>query len=234
MSTAADSSCGHAWQRALLRFIAAAVAGLLAALALGGPLVEASLPAVRAVVDRIDGHFRSVSLDRVRVGDEDFIERRAVPVVHVVGDHVVFGSAGVEVSERAAAGLLLQPLVFAFALLVAWPWRRAVELALRTALCVPILILVLAADVPVQLCGYLHYREQLALDPDGFSVLAVLADLMNAGGRFALTAAAVALATCAARRLTSEVPPRALAAAVGAPVPARQVPAPAGPQQRLG
>jgi hypothetical protein len=231
MSAPTNPHVARECRRALLRFATAAFVGAVAVISLSGPMIEAALPAVRDVVDRVDDRFASVAIERVRAGEEDYIERRAAPMTHVLGDRVVLAAPAAVLSTRVSAGLLLQPLVFALALLCAWPWRRARELMLRAALAAPIVGLVLAADVPLQLCGLLHLREQQALDPEGFSVIAVAADLMNAGGRFALTAAAVALATRAARRLLDDAPAGRLPAASHVPEGPPRTPAPAGPQR---
>ena len=67
-------------------------------------------------------------------------------------------------------------------------------LALRVALALPLLVLVVMLDVPTLLYGMIWYQEVSVLDPERFSPLVYWPDFMNAGGRFALTVAAVAVA----------------------------------------
>ena len=181
--------------RALIRFLAAAaVAGTVAVVA-QDRLVAALMPAFREWLGWIDDTYRTLDLSVTDV-DGEFVVQRVATLArpHAIGERVVYPEADARLVSRAAAGLVLQPLVLAVGLLVAWPWRSAAELAIRFAVATPLTLMVVLLDVPMLLYGSLWYQEISMLDPGRFSPVAYWADIMNAGGRFVLTVVATALA----------------------------------------
>jgi len=187
--------------RGLLRFVAAALAAGALALALEGRVVASTLPLLQSWIDAIDGSFRTADLSLISDKGEAVIRRLATPAqVLVLGGKVFAVDARTEIATSALAGLMLQPLVVGCALLLAWPWRRGGELLLRYAFGLPLLLLVVLFDVPLMLCGYAWSALVDAYEPGRFSPLIDWADFMNAGGRFALAVAAVAVATALAQR----------------------------------
>lgn len=178
--------------RALLRFVSAAFVLTLIALVYQDHLVRAILPLFDVWLDRIDGTFRTINLSVVTEHGESVIQRLSRPAfAHVVGNSVVFPSQVVEFSNHAAAGIVLQPAILAFSLIIAWPWKKTLELAVRLTMGFLLVPLVLVLDVPMMLYGFAWYEEVKVLDPDRFSLLISWADAMNAGGRYALTVVAV-------------------------------------------
>jgi hypothetical protein len=129
--------------------------------------------------------------------------------VAVLGEVVIAPDARTVLSSQAAAGIALQPFILGLALLFAWPLRKVqgdsrkaiVESALRITLGPSLLVVVSLLDVPMMLAGFAWYEEVRRFEPGRFSPLIQWADAMNAGGRFVMTAVAVALAVAAARRL---------------------------------
>jgi hypothetical protein len=181
--------------RALVRFVAAAVVLGTIAVAYQERLVGAAMPLFRAWLGWIDDTYRTVDLSVVNFKGEWVVQRIATPArPHAMGEHVVYTDPGTHLTSQAAAGIVLQPLVLALGLLIAWPWRNAVELAMRFAVATPLALLVVLLDVPMMLYGFTWYQEISLLDPDRFSLLAHWADIMNAGGRFALAVVATTLA----------------------------------------
>jgi hypothetical protein len=207
---------------AVFRFLVAA--GLLAgaATAFQGALVAAVLPLFRAWLDGLDDTFRTVDLSLVAYNGELFVVRVATTAhAHVVGSAVVYPDPHRLVPMPVAAGIVLQPPVLAVALLVGLPWGRWRELAWRLALGLPLIALVVLLDVPLMLYGFTWNEEVSVLEPQRFSPLIFWADAMNAGGRFALAIAAVAVSAAAAARLSAPVPPGAAATGSPAAPPAR-------------
>jgi hypothetical protein len=186
---------------ALVRF---ALVGLLlggAALAWQDAVIRWALPIFSAWVDAIDDTFRTVELAVLSENGETVIRRIATPArTHSIGGRVIYADPQTQISTQVGAGMVLQPIVLAGALLAAWPWRRWRELALRLAFALPLVALVVMLDVPTTLYGMIWYEEVNAADPQWFSPLIYWPDFMNAGGRFALTFAAVAAAIGLARR----------------------------------
>lgn len=208
---------------------AAAMTGVVVRLLLGAlvfgaiavaweaPIIAHLMPAVRGWIDLVDDTFRTVDLRAAPVDGELLILRVATPaVIHVLGNHVVAVDPRTVMSTSVSAGILLQPLVLAGALLMAWPWQGWREPALRILLAAPLLALVVLLDVPTMLYAMLWYQEVAALEPERFSPLVDWSDFMNAGGRFALTVVAVTLAIGIARRLAA----RAIRRAPSVPAPA--------------
>jgi hypothetical protein len=195
--------------RAVLRFAATAL--LLAAIAALGQdaILARLLPLFGAWIGAIDDTFRTVDLALATDNSGTVIRRVATPAhTHVVGERVVYADERTRLTTQAAAGLVLQPIVLAGALLFGWPWSHGRELALRLFLALPVVALVVLLDVPTALYGMIWYQEVSVLDPDRFSPLVYWPDFMNAGGRFALTVATVVLAIGVARRLGRRLPDR--------------------------
>lgn len=186
----------------LLRFVLVAVLVGAAALAFESRLVSAALPGFKAWIALVDGSLRTVELTVLDVNGESVIRRLSTPLqVLVLGNTVLPVDERTVISTSALAGILLQPLALGVALLFAWPWNRPAELAARVALGAPLLLAVVFLDIPLMLCGYAWSALIDAYEPGRFSLLVDWADFMNAGGRFALVVAAVALAVSAARRV---------------------------------
>jgi hypothetical protein len=193
----------------LLRFLAAALIFGAVALACEPVLLARALPVFSGWLDLVDGTFHTLDLRVREINGELMIVRTAVPaVIHVLGGHVVAADPRSMLSASASAGIILQPLVLAAALLLAWPWRRLGELPVRILLAIPLMGAVLLLDVPTLLYGMLWNQEVSVLEPERFSLLITWTDFMNAGGRFALTIAAVAAAGAGARRLLRPRSPR--------------------------
>ncbi len=183
------------------------------AVAWQAPIIAHLMPAVRGWIDLVDDTFRTVDLRAAPVNGELLIVRLATPaVIHVLGNHVVAVDPRTVMSTAMSAGILLQPLVLAGALLMAWPWQGWREPVLRIILAAPLMAVVVLLDVPTMLYAMLWNQEVAALEPERFSPLIDWSDFMNAGGRFALTVVAVALAVGLARQLAARASRRAPAA----------------------
>jgi hypothetical protein len=192
--------------RALLRFVAAALLVGSVAAAFQGELVAAAMPPFRIWLGWIDSTYRTIDLSVANANGELVVRRLATPAhPHAVGGEVVDGDPSQPIATQAAAGLVLQPLVLALALVVAWPWRSAAELAVRVTVAAPLALLIALLDVPLMLYGVAWNSELALLDPSAFSPLVYWADFMNAGGRFALTVAAVAVSVWASSAVARNV-----------------------------
>jgi len=186
----------------------------LLALVLGGLAVAAQdglsallLPALGTWLGWVDHTYLTVDLSLVSVNGETMIRRIVTPAVtHVLGHTVVYAHTGSRVSTGVSAGLLYQPLVLGYALALAWPASRLGFLARRLLVLTALLCLVLLLDVPLLLYGTLWSQEVTALEPNRISPLSYWVDFMNAGGRFALSAAAVVISVRLGTSKTLRIP----------------------------
>jgi len=184
--------------RTLLRFAAAALVFGAAAAVFQDELVAAAISPFRIWLGWIDSTYRTIDLSVVHVNGERVVRRLATPAhPHVVGGRVVDADPSAPITTQVAAGLVLQPLVLAAALVLAWPWKNIGEFAMRVTVAAPLVLLIALLDVPLMLYGVAWNGELLLLDPSAFSPLVYWADFVNAGGRFALTVAAVAVSVWA-------------------------------------
>ncbi len=195
--------------RALLRFVAAALVTTSAALAFQDRIVSSLLPLFRAWLVVIDDTYLTMDLSVVKNHGESMLRRLSTPArTHALGKIVVRPDARTQLSNEAAAGIVLQPVILAIALLFAWPWSGARELALRFAIAAVPMLAVMLLDVPTMLYGFAWFEEIKSFEPERFSLLVSWADAMNAGGRFALTAVAVAMSVGFASALSRPRPLR--------------------------
>jgi hypothetical protein len=103
----------------LLRFLAAALIFGAVALACEPVLLARALPLFSGWLDLVDGTFHTLDLRVREINCELTIVRTAVPaVIHVLGGHVVAADPRSMLSASASAGIILQPLVLAAALLL--------------------------------------------------------------------------------------------------------------------
>lgn len=184
------------------RFLVAAVVCGAVVLGFEQELARAALPLLKAWIALVDGALRTVELAVVDVNGESTIRRLTTPLkTLVLGTTVLSVDERTVISTSALTGILFQPLVLGVALLLAWPWQRAAELAVRFGLGTALLLAIVFLDVPLMLCGYAWLALIDAYEPGRFSLLVDWADFMNAGGRFALVVLAAAIAVAVARKL---------------------------------
>ncbi len=99
-------------------------------------------------------------------------------------------------------GTVLQPLLVALVLVLAWPARLS-EMALRLAIATPLLALVLLVDTPLSLAAWLWDAQIKAHEPGRSSALVWWNVFLNGGGRLALGLIGGALAIALAQRATA-------------------------------
>jgi hypothetical protein len=107
----------------------------------------------------------------------------------------------------ANVGTVLQPLLAAVVLLLAWP-GGPLRVLLRLLLAAPLLAVVLALDTPLSMAAWLWFTQLQQHAPGQTSPLLWWNTFLNGGGRLALGLAAAALAIAAAGRLLKLRPGR--------------------------
>ena len=99
-------------------------------------------------------------------------------------------------------GTVLQPVLVALVLLLAWPARWG-EMALRLAIASVLLSVVLLADTPFSLAAWLWHAQIKLYEPGRGSPLVWWNVFLNGGGRLALGLIAATLAIALAQRATA-------------------------------
>lgn len=102
-------------------------------------------------------------------------------------------------------GTVLQPVLVALVLVLAWPARWA-EMALRLAIASALLVVVLLIDTPFSLAAWLWDAQLRAYEPGRASPLVWWNVFLNGGGRLALGLIAAALAIELAQRIALAAP----------------------------
>lgn len=185
------------WLRALLRFLVVAVLATGLSLACQDRIVDGLLPLFRAWLDLVDDTYRTIDLSLVNTHGESMLRRLVTPAhLQLVGGAMVYPDPARQFLEQAATGIVLQPLILAIALLVAWPWSSVRELFFRYFVAPLPMTCVMLLDVPMMLYGFAWFDQLKAVNSDRFSLLVCWADAMNAGGRFGLALIAVRLCVC--------------------------------------
>ncbi len=100
-------------------------------------------------------------------------------------------------------GTVLQPLLVALVLVLAWPARWS-EMALRLAIASVLLAVVLLADTPFSLAAWLWDAQIKLHEPGRASPLVWWNVFLNGGGRLALGLIAGALAIALAQRASAQ------------------------------
>jgi hypothetical protein len=172
--------------RLVAAFLVMATVGVLA----GEAYARLVLPVHRFVLTLAFDDYRTQSLRLELEGQPRFVwsvaSHRPIPV----GARIL--PANVPMSASTLAGHSVQHLVLLYMVILAWPqsgWRARTWVLL---LSVPALLLVEALDVPFVLRGSVEdlVRYQLAPETLKTNWLVIWMDVMNSGGRLALSLAA--------------------------------------------
>jgi subtilisin family serine protease len=193
---------GKSWCWLVLRVLLAAALVLGLARVLATDAVAVLKPALRWGLEQAAPDFQVLrfdfSTDRgqpvlaalVRQQRTLFLGGRAV----VPEPHSISGTG-------ANVATVLQPVMVAVVLLLAWPARRWLEWPWRLLLATPLLALVLMLDTPLSMAAWLWFAQVKQHEPGAFSALLWWNTFLGAGGRLALGLVAAALALFLAQRV---------------------------------
>ena len=172
------------------RFLAACALLLAAAHAWGQLLVESLLPLFRLEIGWLGDRYRILGLALATQGADSVIRLDVtLQRIMLVGSHFVYPDPRGHAHVTTLSGHVLQPVILALALLAAWPTlttRVARELALRLALGLILIAVVVAIDVPFVLLGELWALAHARFAPGSFSALLAWTEFLQGGGRLAL------------------------------------------------
>ncbi len=175
---------------------------LLAAVCCGEAMVEACLPLFHKTFSVLASEFNVVSIVLDREGADRVVRATVSLRSPLVIDGRVFfpDPRGIANASTLIAHALQGPVVM-LAIALAWPASRLVEHACRVLLLAPLLLALLALDVPSVLAGELWRTVVDALAPGSTSALLGWKSFMQAGGRYALASAGAIVAVQGARWL---------------------------------
>lgn len=169
-------------------------------------VVAALTPLLLAALSGVASDFHILSLALVQEGPDTALEARAM-LEHVIilGGRAIVPNGTTGYAVTTTAGTVLQPLMAAAIFVLAWPGRW-IELALRIALTIPLLLLALLVDAPMYLAGSLWDMQVRIHEPNRFSPLVWWMSFLVNGGRimlgFVAASLAIALSALVVRKRT--------------------------------
>lgn len=150
----------------------------------------------------LDDHYRVLFLGVTRRGEEEVLQlvvTLARPLV--VGGQLILPDARGQATVSTLLGHPAQMAVLFLAALLGWPARRGGEYLLRALCGLPLLLLLLMADIPLVMLAELWAMLLEVHDPGGFSPLVLWSGFLQSGGRWALTLASAGMVIGLARRI---------------------------------
>jgi hypothetical protein len=189
----------------LLRVALASLLVLGLARACATDIVAGLLPGIGAEVAALDSDFSILSLDFGQDGPSHTVRLRAnlAHPIDVAGRTVsplgwlpdTEGWYQVDLNARG----VLQSSIILLIVLLGWPQRSWRELGARLLLALPLLVLLIAVDAPLELLGNLQESVARHWDPQGFRPLFAWDVFLEGGGNSALALGFAALAIAGAR-----------------------------------
>jgi hypothetical protein len=191
-----------------LRATLAVIAALWLAAELGPVLLKALLPFHEQVVHLLDTNYRiEMSLTYLtghdRIGSDLVVLTRATPeneFIFFVGSTPFLMEPRNVLTSSSASGLLMQPAIVIFGLLLGWPLRSWREALLRGVFGSLLLTLWLLVGVPVSIWIYFQDIPLRAVAPNEVSFLTTVGKFLLNGGEIVLGASLAAAAIAAAGR----------------------------------
>jgi hypothetical protein len=186
-----------------LRLVLACVIVLAASHWFGRVLVQAMIPTLKSALAWYAGDFYVHRLSLVQEGADTALQAVArLDHTLVLGEVAVVPEPTRGYIVTTTLGTVLQPLLTAFVLVLAWPARGfewLLRLVVALLLCMPLLLL----DSPLYLAGSLWDMQVKTHAPGQFYLSVWWMGFLSGGGRLVLGLAAGSLAVALARSLTS-------------------------------
>jgi hypothetical protein len=168
------------------------------------PLVKVLLPAMGAEITAIDDNVSILQLDVVRDGSKSRIRMRAdlLRPTYINGYRVVplasTSSSGGWYQVNLNASAALKSTFILLVVVLSWPAGDRREWIKRVLIAIPLLLLLFAADAPLDLLGNLQDGIAREFDPKGIRPLFTWSTFLEGGGNsvlaLALSGVAIALA----------------------------------------
>lgn len=188
------------WLKVGLRLIIASALLTGAAVVWGDHYLEVLLPLYRVVVTAAGPEYLlgSLALTMTAGGEPVIAADLTTRNAFLLGGGVV--PAGMTINASTLAGHALQHPTLLLAVALAWPLSGAVQRAAQIAMSIVLLAVIESLDVPLVLLGSVHDLLHANIAASGVtpSWRVTWMNMMNGGGRLALSVAAAVLASTAA------------------------------------
>lgn len=183
-----------------LRLVVATAGVLVAAHVWSHDVVALLLPVLSTALEFAAGDFSILRFEFVSDRGNSSIGALAL-LKHtiVLGGHAIVPDDVSVMMVGSTVGTVMQPLLVALVLVLAWP-ARVVEMALRLLVACALIAIVLLADTPLSMAAWLWDIQLRAHEPGRSSPLVWWNIFLNGGGRLALGLIAGVLSIAWARQ----------------------------------
>jgi len=177
---------------------------------LGDTIINAMIPMYQWAIKFLDYRFDATVLSISKIQGENFLKLDVMlsqpfwlGAQQIELNQPIYNSAGMPL------GNVLQPLVIIITIISAWPLRQAITFIYRLLVSIPLILLIMMLDMPLQLINssWQGFEKTLQLNIATTDWFGFCSDFLNGGGLMALSIAcgllAVGLAQwCLDRHLT--------------------------------
>jgi hypothetical protein len=176
----------------LFIFINIGTALLILTYQLGDTIVHAMIPMYQWAIKFIDYRFDVTMLSISKNQGENFLQLDVVlsqpfwlGAQQIAPSQPLYNSAGMPL------GYALQPLVIILTMILAWPTKQAITFIYRLLISIPLILLIMLLDMPIQLINSIWqgFEKMLQLDIATTNWFGFWSDFLNGGGLIALSIA---------------------------------------------
>jgi len=170
----------------------------------GRGFVDSLLPLIKATILFLDDHYKIVGISTGTEGP-DTVVRLRVTQVHAIflGGRVSMPDSRGWAEVTTTIGTVVQPLIIAGGLILAWPFNRWKELGLRLLIGGGVLMCVFLIDTPFTLWAYVWDMHVRSYEPTLISPLLIWHKFLINGGRQALGMGTGVVVIAVANRVSS-------------------------------
>jgi hypothetical protein len=175
-------------RRLLVRLLLVSLALLGLATLFSHEAVALLLPVIRAEATALDENVSILSLDIVRERSGDTVRMRANlvrPVYYESGVVYPLGwkphTEGWYQVNLNSTSILQAPLIFLI-LILSWPQRTSRELIVRMLIAVPVILILIALNTPLELLGNFQREALSQIDPEAVPPLFAWDRFLDGGG----------------------------------------------------
>jgi hypothetical protein len=188
------------YQRGLL-FLGVGIALLMLTHQLGDLMIKAMIPLCQWVIHQMDYRFDSTLLNITHLHGENFLQLDVVlSQPFWVESEVMAPNQPIHDSAVISFSSALQPVVITLTIILAWPAKQFITYIYRLTIALPLILLVMSLDMPIQLVNStwqgieknLQFNSQASIA--NISWFGYLSDFLNGGGLMALSIACGLLA----------------------------------------